>query len=170
MGAPWTPDQLLDYLGGLEIDVSTVTHPPVFTVEESRRLRPALPGGHCKSLFLRGAKHGWWLVVAPAGASIDLKRLGGLLASGRLSFAPRDAVQRRLGVVPGAVSPFAVVNDPEGTVTVVLDRSVLGRDPLHFHPLDNRMTTAISAADLVRFLEASGHPPRWLEAATQEDN
>ena len=67
---------------------------------------------------------------------------------------------QRLGVTPGSVNPFAIVNDVEGVVTVVLERAILNQGgPLNFHPLDNAMTTAIGARDFLRFLDAEHHPP-----------
>jgi Ala-tRNA(Pro) deacylase len=104
-----------------------------------------------------------WLVVALEDRVIDLRHLGGALGSGRLSFAKRDRLWDLLGVIAGAVTPFAVVNDPAATVAVALDRGLLDHDPLNFHPLDNSMTTSVSPAGLVRFLEDTGHPPCWFD-------
>jgi Ala-tRNA(Pro) deacylase len=160
---PPTADDLLAYLYGLGIETSTVEHPAVFTVEEARRLRGELPGAHSKSLFLRNKKGRMWLVVTLEDRSIDLKDLGVRLESGRLSFGSPDRLMRYLGVIPGAVTPFAVINDGDQAVTVALDREMLEREPLNFHPLDNTKTTAISAAGLLRFLETTGHEPQLLD-------
>ena len=160
---PVTADQLIGYLEGLGIETSTVEHPAVFTVDEARRLRGELPGAHSKSLFLRNKKGQMWLVVTLEDRSIDLKELGFRLESGRLSFGSPERLMRHLGVIPGAVTPFAVINDSEQAVQVALDRLMLEREPLNFHPLDNTKTTAIAAADLLRFLEATGHSPQMLD-------
>ncbi len=160
--APWTPDRLLAYLDELGIATRTLQHPPVFTVEEAKRLRGPLPGGHCKSLFLRNKKGVMWLVVTMEHQKIDLRALADSLGAGRLSFGSPERLMRHLGVVPGAVTPLAVVNDGEHVVTVALDRAILEHDPLNFHPLDNAQTTAIGPDDLMRFLEATGHPPVLL--------
>ena len=156
-----TPDQLFAFLDSLGIAHRTVTHPPVFTVEEARALRGQLPGGHTKNLFLRDKKQALYLVVASEDAGIDLKGLHRLLgANGRFSFGSADLMREVLGVEPGAVTPFAAMNDTEGRVTVVLDADMMTHETLNYHPLVNTMTTAISRDDLVKFLEATGHPPR----------
>ena len=162
---PLGESELLQRLAVLGIATRTVAHPPVFTVEEAKRLRGELPGGHCKSLFLRNKKGEMWLVVTLEDRAVDLKRLGERLGAGRLSFGSADRLVRHLGIVPGAVTPFAVVNDPERSVKVALDADMLRHDPLNFHPLRNDRTTAIAPADLVRFLEAEGHPPLILDLA-----
>jgi Ala-tRNA(Pro) deacylase len=156
-----TPDQLFAFLDSLGIAHKTVTHPPVFTVDEARELRGQLPGGHTKNLFLRDKKHELYLVVAPEDALIDLKGLHRLLgANGRFSFGSADLLGEVLGVTPGSVTPFAAINDTEARVTVVLDAPLMEHETLNYHPLTNTMTTAISRDDLVKFLEATGHPPR----------
>jgi Ala-tRNA(Pro) deacylase len=156
-----TPDKLLAFLDSLGIAHKTVTHPPVFTVEEARALRGQLPGGHTKNLFLRDKKHALYLVVVDEDASVDLKGLHRLLgASGRFSFGSADLLEEVLGVTPGSVTPFAAINDRQARVTVVLDAAMMEHETLNYHPLINTMTTAISRDDLVKFLEATGHPPR----------
>ena len=157
---------LLARLAGLGIAVRTVDHPPVFTVEEARRHRGDLPGTHTKSLFLRDKKDAMWMVVCLESRALDLKDLARRLGAKHLSFGSPERLMRHLGVIPGAVSPFAVVNDAERVVRVVLDREVLAGDPVNLHPLDNAKTTAIAAADLLRFLEAEGHPPELLDFAS----
>ena len=167
--APHTPEELLERLEALGIDAVTVQHPPVFTVEESKALRGQLPGGHCKNLFLRNHKGRMLLLVCEEDRRLDLKALGKHLDAGRLSFGSPARLMRHLGVIVGAVTPFAVVNDRSSEVRVVLSRDLLEQEPLNFHPLDNAMTTAISAGDLVRFLEAEAHAAEIvdLSAATR---
>jgi Ala-tRNA(Pro) deacylase len=158
-----TSEGLLACLAELGIAVRTVDHPPVFTVEEARRYRGDLPGTHTKSLFLRDKKGAMWMVVCLEDRALDLKDLAGRLGAKHLSFGSPERLLRHLGVIPGAVSPFAVVNDAERVVRVVLDREVLAKDPVNLHPLDNAKTTAIAAADLLRFLEAEGHTPQVID-------
>jgi Ala-tRNA(Pro) deacylase len=158
-----TPEQLFVKLDALGIAHRTVTHPPVFTVEEAKALRGALPGAHIKNLFLRNKKEEMWLVVALEDRAIDLKRLGEALGAGRLSFGSPDRLRRTLGVEPGSVTPFAVINDAAHQVRLVLDRGLIDGGPINAHPLTNTMTTALSAADLQRFFAATGHAPRWLD-------
>jgi Ala-tRNA(Pro) deacylase len=158
---PATPDQLFAALDALAITHTTVKHPPLFTVEQSRALRGQIPGGHTKNLFLRDKKHALFLMVAEEQADIDLKGLHRLLgASGRFSFGSSDLLCEVWGVEPGAVTPFGAMNDTQGRVTVVLDKAMLAHAILNFHPLVNIMTTSIARDDLIRFLESTGHSPR----------
>ncbi|WP_421995230.1 prolyl-tRNA synthetase associated domain-containing protein [Reyranella sp.] len=157
------PQQLFARLDSLGIAHRTVEHAPVFTVEEAKALRGDLPGHHIKNLFLRNKKEEMWLVVALEDRTVDLKRLGEVLGAGRLSFGSPERLQRHLGVAPGSVTPLALANDLAGTVRVALDRGLLEGGPVNAHPLVNSMTTALSGADLLRFLAATGHEPRWLE-------
>jgi len=163
---PASPQDLFAALDRLGISHATVTHPPLFTVAESRDLRGTIPGGHTKNLFLRDKKAAVYLVVASEDAVIDLKGLHRRLgASGRFSFGSADLMMELLGVRPGSVTPFGVINDTEHRVTVVLDAAMMEHAVLNYHPLDNTMTTSIGRGDLVRFLEATGHPPR-IEAVS----
>ena len=159
---PATPEQLLAHLAALGIETTTHRHPPLLTVEESKALRGALPGGHCKSLFLKAKNGSLWLVVASEDRAVDLKRLARDLGVGNLSFGKPELLWEKLGVVPGSVTPFAVVNDTAGEVAVVLDELMMAEAVLNYHPLTNEATTAIASSDLLRFLEATGHPPRIL--------
>lgn len=161
--APVTSEQLFDELRAMGIPFRTVEHPPVFTVEEAKRTRGDLPGIHTKSLFLRDKRERMWLVVCLADRDVDLRALAARIGSKRLSFGSPTRLMRYLGVIPGAVNPFAVINDTEGEVQIVIDRAVLDGDPVNLHPLDNAMTTALTAADLVRFLEAHGHAPHVVD-------
>lgn len=158
---PASPDDLFAYLDALGIAHQTVSHPAAFTVEEARALRGTVPGGHTKNLFLRDKKGVPYLVVADEEAGIDLRALHRQLgASGRFSFGSAELMGELLGVTPGSVTPFAVINDSGGRVTVVLDSALMTHAVLSFHPLVNTATTTISRDGLLRFLESSGHPPR----------
>jgi Ala-tRNA(Pro) deacylase len=165
---PLTPDLLFARLDALGIAHRTHHHPPVFTVAEAVALRGQLPGGHCKSLFLKDKKAALWLVVALEERRIDLKRLATVLGAARLSFGNAELLFEVLGVRPGSVTPFALINDRSRRVAVVLDRDMLECDPLNYHPLENDRTTAISPADLLRFIAACGHAPRILDLAAFE--
>ena len=157
------PQQLFARLDQLGIAHRTVEHPPVFTVEEAKALRGNLPGHHIKNLFLRNKKEEMWLVVALEDRAIDLKRLGDVLGASRLSFGSADRLKRTLGVEPGSVTPLSLVNDEARAVQLVVDRGVADGGPVNAHPLVNTMTTALAPADLLRFFEATGHTPRWLD-------
>jgi Ala-tRNA(Pro) deacylase len=158
---PATPAELFAYLDRLGIGHSTVSHPPLFTVEQSRGLRGQIPGGHTKNLFLKDKRDAFYLVVALEHAEIELKSLHRLLgAYGRFSFGSAEALRQLLGVEPGSVTPFAVMNDSAGRVPVMLDVTMLDHEILNYHPLVNTMTTSISRTGLMKFLKASGHEPR----------
>jgi Ala-tRNA(Pro) deacylase len=160
---PARPDDLFARLAELGIETNTVHHPPVFTVEEAKALRGELKGCHTKNLFLRNKKGtSMWLVVCPEDRAVDLKRLGMQIGGERFSFGSADRLMKYLGVIPGAVTPLAVVNDKHRKVRVVLDRNLLDAGALNFHPLDNGMTTTIRPDDFVRFLEAERHPPNII--------
>jgi len=160
-----TSVDLFARLAELGIAATTVEHPAVFTVEEARRHRGGLPGTFTKNLFLRDKKGAMWLVVCLESRAVDLRVLAERIGAKHLSFGSPERLMRHLGVIPGAVSPFAVINDADRAVRVVIERDVLARDPINLHPLDNAKTTAIAAADLLRFLEAEGHPPELLDLA-----
>jgi len=162
-GLPTSPEALHARLDALGIAYKAVSHPPVFTVEEAKALRGELPGSHIKNLFLRNKKGRMWLVTCLEDRQVDLKALGDKLDAGRLSFGSAERLMTYLGVRPGAVTPFAVINDKGGEVTMVLDGGVLKQAPVNCHPLVNTMTTALAPGDLIRFLEAEGHAPQMLD-------
>src|SRR5580698_10671165 len=123
---PATPDDLFAYLDSLGVGHKTVIHPPVFTVGEGRTIRGAIPGAHTKNLFLSDKKGTVFLVVALENAEIDLKSLHRQLgATGRFSFGSPELMRELIGVEPGSVTPFSVINDKTGRVTVVLDAAMM---------------------------------------------
>jgi Ala-tRNA(Pro) deacylase len=164
---PLTPDDLFATLDTLGIAHATVTHPPLFTVEQSQALRGQIPGGHTKNLFLKDKKGALFLVVAPEEATIELKSLHHKLEAGRFSFGSAELLREVLGVEPGSVTPLAAINDTARRVSVILDAGLMKHATLNCHPLVNTMTTSLAAADLVRFLEATGHPPRIVAVAAE---
>jgi Ala-tRNA(Pro) deacylase len=160
---PATPGDLFRMLNQLGIKVAVHEHPPLRTVQQSKALRGDLPGGHCKNLFLRDHKKRNYLVVTLEDRPIDLATLAGKIGSGRLSFATSERLMEFLGVEPGAVTPFALINDATQSVAVALDAGMLKLSPLNYHPLVNTMTVAIAAADLLKFIRACGHGPTVVE-------
>ena len=170
---PASRADLFARLDALGIDHSTVTHPPLFTVEESRKLRGEIPGAHTKNLFLKCKKGSLWLIVALESAQVELKRFHARIGSGRLSFGKPELLREVLGVEPGSVTPFALINDEACQVSVVLDSAMMACEPLNFHPLENTATTAIRSGDLLTFIESCGHDPQIMDvgkAAAESDN
>ena len=157
---PTTPDDLFAFLDRLGIAHNTVTHAPLFTVEQSQALRGAIPGGHTKNLFLKDKKDAVFLVVAPEEGNVDLKTLHHKLGAGRFSFGSADLMLELLGVSPGAVTAFGVINDTTRRVTVVLDTGLMENATINCHPLVNTMTTSIARDDLLKFFSATGHTAR----------
>jgi len=150
-------------LDGLGIVVTTTEHAPIHTVEESRRLRGAIPGVHTKNLFLKDDKGALFLVVALSTTRVDLKQLAKRLGAGRFSFGKPELLQEVLGVSPGSVTAFAIVNDTSQRVRVVVDANLLHYETVNCHPLENTATTNIARAELLRFIRACGHEPRIAE-------
>jgi len=151
----------LDRLG---IPHRTVRHAPVFTVAESQELRGSIAGAHSKNLFVKDKKGRLFLVTALEDARLDLKRLHEAIgAQGRVSFGSAEQLRTHLGIEPGSVTPFAALNDTAGAVAVILQKELMDQPVQNFHPLTNTATTTIANTDLVRFLEAVGHPPRILD-------
>ncbi|MCQ8781978.1 prolyl-tRNA synthetase associated domain-containing protein [Mangrovibrevibacter kandeliae] len=167
-----TRDDLFRFLEGLGIRTETTEHPPLHTVGESRHLRGVITGGHTKNLFVKDKKGRIFLVVAEETREVDLKRLHARIgAQGRLSFASAELMGELLGVSPGSVTAFGVLNDSQGRVTVVLDEGLLAHDILNCHPMTNEATTSIRRDDLLRFFEATDHAPliRPLEASVDDE-
>ncbi len=157
-------DDLLQYLDSLGIAAATVDHPPVFTVDEAQALRGAIAGEHSKNLFLKDKKGALFLVVAREDAAIDLKRLHGRIgASGRLSFGQAELLLDKLGVTPGAVTPFGLINDRPPSVRVILEAELVAAETVNFHPLVNTATTSLASADLIAFIRATGHEPEIVD-------
>jgi Ala-tRNA(Pro) deacylase len=167
---PATRSQLSARLAELGIVTHTVEHPAVFTVAESskleRELPRNLPGGHTKNLFLKDKKGNLFLVVALGHAHIDLKSLPKTLGCDRLSFGRPELLMEVLGVPPGSVTPFALINDQAHRVTVILDADMMRHERLNYHPLENTATSNIAREDLIKFIRACGHEPRIVAVAS----
>jgi Ala-tRNA(Pro) deacylase len=147
---------LFDRLG---VAHDTIDHPAVFRVGEGEDVKAQIPGAHTKNLFLKDAKDRLWLISAEDKAVIDLKRLHGVIGSARLSFGNSALMEETLGVTPGSVTAFGLVNDTSHRVTFVLDRTLAEAGRVNFHPLTNTATTGVSQEGFRRFLEAIGVRP-----------
>ncbi len=162
---PATRQDLFALFDELGIAHATTEHEPVFTVEEGEAIKADLPGGHTKNLFLKDKKDRRVLVSALGETQVRVNRLHRLIGCQRLSFAREEVLFDALGVRPGSVTAFALMNDMEGRVTFVLDAALLATDPVNFHPLSNDATTAIARDDLLKFAKATGHDPLIVDFA-----
>jgi len=160
---------IYEFLDNGDIEYQRFDHPPVFTVEDVHRLTPDLPGAKTKNLFLRdrkGNRH--FLVVLPADKRINLKALPEVLGSSKISFGSPDRLMEHLGVTPGSVSLFAIVNDQKNKVEVIIDESLWASEAFQFHPLVNTSTLVISKDSIKRFLAATGHEVKILDIPAPE--
>ena len=160
---PTTPDALMAMLGDAGITFSLHEHPPLRTVEDSKAYRGRMDGAHVKNLYLRDRKKTNHLIVAQEDRDIDLKALPAMIGSERLSFGSADRLFEFLGVRPGAVSPFTLINDPEQRVKLAIDSSLMTAEMLFFHPLVNDLTLGVTPEGLRRFLAITGHDPRFID-------
>ena len=167
---PTTPDALFKILQDIEIQYKNHHHAPIFTVEEGLHLKAEIPGVHCRNLFLRDKKEAMILLVAANETQIDLKKLPDLLGCGRLSFGSAERLMTYLGIYPGAVCPFAVLNDKNHAVRVVLDAAMMQAPIVNYHPLDNAQTVSLSPAGLLRFFDYTGHRPEIVDLAPAAPN
>jgi Ala-tRNA(Pro) deacylase len=154
-----TRDDLLAFLDQIGVGHTTHDHPAVFRVEEGEEIKARIPGAHTKNLFLKDAKDQLWLVSAEGHAQIDLKRLHQVIGSARLSFGNAALMEETLGVTPGSVTAFGLINDRDRRVRFVLDRTLAEAAQVNFHPLTNTATTTVTAEGLGRFLSAIGVEP-----------
>ncbi len=157
-----TRAELFERLDSLEVQTSTRNHPPVFTVEEAREHYGDLPGAHCKNLFLKDKKGVLWLIVTLDDRVLNMKELRTIIGSHHLSFAKPELLMAVLGVEPGSVTPFALINDRQNRANVVLDREMMDFELVNYHPLQNGATTTIAPEDLLRFIHSCGHEPRII--------
>jgi len=152
------------FLDDHHIEYERHDHPPVYTVEDVFRLVPPLEAAKTKSLFLRDAKglrH--FLVIVRGEKRVDLKALPDVLKSSRLRFGSPERLKKFLGVDPGSVSLFAIVNDKSNAVETIIDSDLWESDAFQFHPLVNTSTLVISRDNIKRFLDKTGHDSQILD-------
>ncbi|MEM7460470.1 MAG: YbaK/EbsC family protein [Pseudomonadota bacterium] len=154
---PASPADLFAFLDTHEIAHMTVEHAATFTVEEGRHLKASMPGGHSKNLFMKDKDDTLVLISAWAESQLRLNQLHKLIGTRRLSFGSAELMQDCLGVAPGSVTAFGLMNDTQNRVKFVVDAALMRFDQVNFHPLVNTATTSISQADLHRFVAATGH-------------
>ena len=157
---PTNRDALMQRIDSLGISVTTRDHAAVFTVDEAKLVHDDIPGGHCKNLFCKDEKGVLWLIVALEDSAINLKTVPAIIGSRRLSFGKPELLLEVLGLTPGSVTPFGLINDTSVRVNVILDAAMMAEPVLNFHPLENNATTSIQANDLVAFIRSCGHEPQ----------
>ncbi|MBN9035953.1 MAG: prolyl-tRNA synthetase associated domain-containing protein [Rhizobiales bacterium] len=161
---PASRADLIAFLDGLGIATRTFEHPPLFTVEQSQALRGEIAGGHTKNLFLKDKKDNYFLLTVGEEAQVDLKQVHHAIgAASRVSFGRPEMLMDLLGVVPGAVTVFGLINDTQRRVKLFLDAALMEHETINAHPLTNEATTQIARADLLRFIAATGHEPTILK-------
>ncbi len=160
---PATPEDLFQKFDDLGITHSTEHHDPVFTVEQAQALCADLPGGHCKNLFLKDRNGDLYLLVCLQETRVDLKAFRRLIGAKNLSFGKPELLMEVLGVEPGSVTPFSLINDTERRVSVVLEKRMAEMDLLNYHPLINSMTTQVTRDGLAAFLKDCGHEVQTLD-------
>lgn len=160
-----TRAELFSKLDDLGIVHNTLNHEPVFTVEDSASVKAEMPGAHSKNLFLKDKAGQFFLICAKSDTPIKLNKLHPHLGSKRLSFGKADALLEKLGVTPGSVTLFSIINDSDQDVTLIIDQRLTEHDVVNFHPLLNDATTAISSDGMIRFAKATGHDPIILDLA-----
>ncbi len=155
---------VLDKLNSLGIHYEMVEHEAVFTIEDIDKAGTFDRGLGCKNLFLRdasGKRH--FLLVAPEHKEVDLRSVRSQLGCSRLSFGSEERLWNCLKLTPGSVSPFGVINDKDCKVEVVLDRELVGKESLGFHPNDNTATIWISFEDIKKVIEDNGNSITYIE-------
>lgn len=162
---PASREELMQFLEKNRISTVTRDHSAVFTVEEAQRVHGDIAGGHCKNLFCKDEKGVLWLIVALEDSQINLKAAPEKIGSKRLSFGKPELLMEVLGITPGSVTPFSLINDKTNRVNVILDYAMMQHELLNYHPLTNSATTTIARDDLLKFITACGHSPRIVKVS-----
>ena len=166
---PATEKDLFALFERLNITHQTVEHPPLFTVADGRDWHGKIPGLHCKNLFMKDKKDKIWLIVMPGDKRAHMSALERAIGSARLSFGKPELLLDVLGITPGSVTPFALMNDTARRCTVVLDSDMMKAPLVNFHPLRNDASTSLPASDLLKFIKALSYDPlivdcgQWVE-------
>lgn len=167
---PTTPEQLLARFDEMGIAYVLQHHKAVYTVAESKEVDDRIPGTHCRNLLLRDAKKRNFLVCLQNSTEVDIKKLADVIGAAKLSFGSADRLWEYLGVRPGSVCPYSIVNDKNNDVTLILDASMMNDEVLNFHPLINTMTVSVAPADVARFIESTGHTPHIVDLSPATPN
>ncbi|MBP5189969.1 MAG: prolyl-tRNA synthetase associated domain-containing protein [Bacteroidales bacterium] len=150
--------QVYDYLDKLEIKYEYYEHPEAPTIEIASQFYRGEGTTLCKNLFFRnhkGNRH--YLVIMESSYAMDIHSVEKMLHQGKLSFASPERMMRYLGVKPGSVSLFTLVNDVNKEVTLFVDSKLLEVEKVSFHPNDNRASLVISSQEMLKFIKYSGN-------------
>ena len=147
---------LIKLLKQKEINYTFYTHQPLFTVNDSKKLRGNINGAHTKNLFLKNKKNNFYLFSCLESTKINLKILKEKLNLGNISFAGEKYLHELLNVKPGAVTPFGLLNDSTRKIKFFLDLKLNDFDSFNFHPLVNTATINIKRNDFYNFLKING--------------
>ena len=161
-----TEERVYALLNELDIPFVRHEHPPVYTVDEAKQYWDGIPGTHCKNLFLRDKKgKNHFLVIMPHDKPLDLKKMASAIGADNLSFASPERLMKHLGLEPGSVTPFGIINDEENNVRVIVDTDLISPGKVNFHPNVNTRTVTISADDFKKFLAHSGNKVQYVSIA-----
>ena len=156
-------EQVCRALDAMGISYEHYTHPPVFTSDEATEHWAGIPATRVKNLFLRNKKgNRHYLVILEIGKQADLRHLVKIIGDDRLSFGSPERLMSVMGLTPGSVSPFGLLNDPAHAVHVIVDEDLRRTERLIFHPNINTASLTITVADFERFLAARGNHVRWI--------
>ena len=160
-----TTDQVIAAIESLEIEQETISHVPLYTVEQSKQVVFEKPGAKTKNLFLRNKKGRMFLLVIEQDQMVDLKGLRDKLqlTGGHMAFASTDRLRKILGVVPGSVSPLALINDHSNKVQVYIEKALIKQEWIYMHPCRNTHTTRMRCDDLLKLLNTWDHPAILLD-------
>ena len=156
-------EELIKLLDKSNCDYEVKEHAPLFTVEDSKSLRGSILGAHSKNLFLKDAKGQFYLLSVEENTKVDLKKIMNFIGSKKLSFAKAEYLESILGIEPGSVSPFALINDVDKKVLFFLDKNFLNYKKLNFHPLVNTATVNIATSDMIKFIEEKHNPIKYID-------
>ena len=146
-------DELLNFLKKTNVEYILFDHPSFFTVNDSKKMRGKIKGLHSKNLFLKNKKNHFFLFSCEESTHVDLKKLGKSLKIGNISFAKNDHLLNLLGVTPGSVTPFGLMNDKKNQVKFFLDKKILNSEKINFHPLENTSTITINVKKFMDFMD-----------------
>jgi Ala-tRNA(Pro) deacylase len=155
---------IYEILTSLGIVYKKYQHTAVFTVAEAEKVDAEIEGGKTKNLLLRnGNKQKYYLVIVEASRRVDMKMLSAKLGEKRLSFASPDELFAKLGLTPGSVSPFGLLNNDDNDVIVIVDKDLLEYEQLGFHPNKNTESLVISIESFQKFLVWTGNVVKYVD-------